>query len=253
MTANGANKITDDFLNLINIFETNITGKRVAQRISVAPKMQTHESETKNTEPVLVQQNDFTTNNNVKDAPCASPHIDKPVSSNEEKKQILTPAVMKKEFLRCTRCPVSNLNNRVLGEGCDFKPAVFIITDNILSDEEREYLDTILKAFHLNTETNTYVTSLVKCASNSDIPCDAYVKCSKFLKMQFMLYRPQSAIAFGKSSSSFLESLKKKEEFKYTAFISTLAPFDIKNNREEKKKLIASFNAMAELIHLARV
>ena len=46
---------------------------------------------------------------------------------------------------------------------------------------------------------------------------------------------------------------KKKEEFKYTAFISTLAPFDIKNNREEKKKLIASFNAMAELIHLARV
>ena len=68
-----------------------------------------------------------------------------------------------------------------------------------------------------------------------------------------MLYRPQSAIAFGKASSSLLESLKKKEEFKYTAFISTLAPFDIKNNREEKKKLIASFNAMAELIHLARV
>ena len=85
MTDNSANKITDDFLNLINIFETNITGKRVAQRISVAPKMQTHESETKNTEPVLVQQNDFTTNNNVKDASYASPHIDNPVSSNEEK------------------------------------------------------------------------------------------------------------------------------------------------------------------------
>ena len=88
MTANGANKITDDFLNLINIFETNITGKRVTQRISVAPKMQTQEAETTKNEPVLVQQSDFTTNNNVKDAPCASPHIDNPVSSNEEKKQI---------------------------------------------------------------------------------------------------------------------------------------------------------------------
>ena len=100
MTDNSANKITDDFLNLINIFETNITGKRVHQRISIAPKIQTQEAETKKTEPVPVQQNNFVTKNNVQDAPCASPHIDKPVSSNEEKKQILTPAVMKKEFLR---------------------------------------------------------------------------------------------------------------------------------------------------------
>lgn len=249
MSNNSANEIIDEYLKLINGLETNITGEVINQHLSVTENKFSQVNTYNHSAFDCLQQN----NPAIKSEMIVNT-ADTTVTKKEDNKIMLTPGVLKREFLKCSRCSCSNIGNRILGEGCDFKPAVFIITDTILSEDERAYLDSILKAFHLNPETNTYITSLVKCCyTGESIPHETYIKCSKFLKMQFMLYRPLSAIAFGKSSSSFLESLKKKEEFKYTAFIGTLSPLEIKNNKEEKKKLIASFNAMAELIHIARV
>lgn len=225
------NDVINEYLHLINSLESNVTDKQIKEQFVIKEK-QTARNDIKSPYQISLQSH----------------------AQNESDKPLLTPSVLKREFLKCNRCALSSPINRVLGEGCDFRPLVFILTDTLLREAERAYLDTILKAFHLNTTTNAYITSLVKCfADSKEIPPEAYVKCSRFLKMQFMLYRPLSSIAFGPSSSAFLESLKNKDEFKNMMFITTLPLFELKNNKEEKKKLITSFNQVARILNIARV
>lgn len=252
------NDVINEYLHLINSVEANITNKVINECFVIKEKqiVETRSARIAHSAPEVQPYRIFeqalpplgqTVRNDVSPSPQSQ-------VQNESDKPILTPSMLKREFLKCDRCALSNRANRVLGEGCDFRPLVFILTDTLLRDDERAYLDTILKAFHLNTTTNAYITSLVKChAESKEIPPEAYVKCSRFLKMQFMLYRPLSSIAFGPSSSAFLESLKNKDEFKNTAFITTLPLFELKNNKDEKKKLITSFNQVARILNIARV
>ena len=129
----------------------------------------------------------------------------------EAKDHPVTPTSLKRQFLTCSLCPFSTIE-RVLGEGVEVHPQVIVITDTVLGDSEREYLDIILKAIHLNPESNTYITSLLKCKSKGNVSDEHFNECSKFLKMQFTLYSPLAAIGFGVRASNFLRSLKENGE-----------------------------------------
>ena len=153
----------------------------------------------------------------------------------EAKDHPVTPTSLKRQFLTCSSCPFSTIE-RVLGEGVEVHPQVIVITDTVLGDSEREYLDIILKAIHLNPESNTYITSLLKCKSKGNVSDEHFNECSKFLKMQFTLYSPLAAIGFGVRASNFLRSLKENGEYKHCAFIYTRMPFELKDNVDAKRR-----------------
>lgn len=180
--------------------------------------------------------------------------LEKLIQGNESRQSddTITPTILKKEFLTCSRCPLSSVS-RVLGEGVQLHPQVFVITDTLLGDSEREYLDTILKTIHLNPETNTYITSLVKCTTNKAPSPECYTACSRFLKMQFALYSPLAAIGFGVEASNFLRQIKNMDDYKHCAFIFTRMPFDLKNNIDAKRKVWESFKKLVVFLNLPRI
>lgn len=170
----------------------------------------------------------------------------------EAKDHPVTPTSLKRQFLTCSSCPFSTIE-RVLGEGVEVHPQVIVITDTVLGDSEREYLDVILKTIHLNPESNTYITSLLKCKNKGNVSDEHFSECSKFLKMQFTLYSPLAAIGFGVRASNFLRSLKENGEYKHCAFIYTRMPFELKDNVDAKRKVWESFKKLAVFLNLPRL
>ena len=170
----------------------------------------------------------------------------------ETKDHPVTPTSLKRQFLTCSSCPFSTIE-RVLGEGVEVHPQVIVITDTVLGDSEMEYLDIILKAIQLKPESNTYITSLLKCKSKGNVSDEHFNECSKFLKMQFTLYSPLAAIGFGVRASNFLRSLKKNGEYKHCAFIYTRMPFELKDNVDAKRKVWESFKKLAVFLNLPRL
>lgn len=246
----------EKFSNAINefLFLTNSANSLISNHLS----MEIYEPQEANITPKMVTETDSSQgtsneNCNQKEIQHADSIFTPPLS--EESKNTsptITPAIMKREFLTCTKCPLAS-EHRVLGEGVQIHPDVIVVTDTVLDDQERAYLDTILKTIHLNPEINTYITSLIKCESKNTPTKNCYQECSKFLNMQFSLYRPLAAIGFGIEASNFLRELKNSDDYKMCAFIFTRMPFDLKNNIEAKKKVWESFKKLAVFLKLPRI
>lgn len=163
----------------------------------------------------------------------------------------ITPLTIKKEFMKCSSCLYSN-KTRVLGDGSEFHPDVLVITDFILSDEERKYLDNILSSVFIKSERNAYITSLIKCENlqNKNDIKTCIDSCSLILNKQIKLLSPKAILGFGKNISDYLKKIKSNLNLSKTTFIYTLMPFEIQNNTEEKRQLWDSLKKLAKLLNL---
>lgn len=163
----------------------------------------------------------------------------------------LTPFTLKKEFIKCSQCSL-NSENRVLGDGKDFHPDVLVVTDTILSNDEREYLDNILSSVYVKSGRNAYITSLIKCetSESKDDISSCIDRCSAILNKQIKLLSPKAIIGFGKNSSQYLKKAKSDLNLSKTSFIYTLMPFEVRHNTEVKKRLWESLKKLAKLLSL---
>lgn len=164
----------------------------------------------------------------------------------------LTPFMLKKEFLSCRKCSLAS-DYRVLSEGDLSLSLVFVLTDNLLTDEERTYLDKVLSSVHLEVGKNAYLTSVLKCKSDKKATNDDYKACSHFIGMQASLSKCRAFIAFGKEATETLKELKKTSSFDFFACIYAPSLNELKNDSSSKARLWNSLKKLTIFLNLPRV
>lgn len=164
----------------------------------------------------------------------------------------ITPNMLKKEFLHCKKCSLSNVK-RVLSEGDIASSIAFVLTDTVPSEKERAYLDKVLSSIRLEIGKNAYLTSLVKCEGDIKDFDSAATSCKELLEKQLSLTSARGFIAFGKKASEYLKEVKKKEAFSLSAFIYSSSLAELETDKAQKEKLWVSFKKLVKFLNLPRV
>jgi len=155
----------------------------------------------------------------------------------------------------CTRCELcATRRNAVPGRGAESAEWMAIVPapsrqdekDNrAVSGEAGQLLDNMLKAIALSTESNTYVTQLVKCRPQTEDGADRsptydeVTACRPFLERELALTGAQMVLTFGQLAAKGLlgaASRGKVHRYGERPVVATYHPDDLLRKPEDKAK-----------------
>jgi len=150
----------------------------------------------------------------------------------------------------CTRCGLcATRRNAVPGRGARDASWLAIAAAPTQADEDAvraisgeagQLLDNMLKAISLSTESNAYVTTLVKCRPQSGMPtAEEVLACRPFLEREMALTGAGMALTFGQAAAKGLlgvASRGKVHRYGTLPVVATYHPDDLLRKPEDKAK-----------------
>ncbi|MBR5647287.1 MAG: uracil-DNA glycosylase [Treponema sp.] len=161
---------------------------------------------------------------------------------------------LKGKIEKCTRCPLARERlNVISGTGvetpevlviCEFPTVNEIIENKPLNSREGILLEKMIGAIGLNKDTNTYITTAVKCRTqNIKIDYMQYDACSAFLYAQIQILKPKMILCLGENSYQKLIDNPQKIEsihgqllsYNNIPLVATYSPSSLLQNESLKK------------------
>lgn len=180
---------------------------------------------------------------------------EKDISMNESSTKDLSKIdELKGKIEKCTRCPLARERTNVIcGAGietpevliiCEIPTVNEVIENKPLNSREGILLEKMIGAIGLNKDTNSYITTAIKCRTqNVKIDYAQYDSCSAFLYAQIQILKPKMILCLGQMSYQKLVDNPQNIDtihgqllsYNNIPLIATYSPSSLLQNEELKK------------------
>ena len=196
----------------------------------------------------------FLKTNIKKQRPTVKKNIKSSVIKNEVHKEdfvyqkALTFNNLRSEIEECTKCSSSVKKNSSI-EILNTRPYILVITDNKITNNEKDYVKTVLKNISLTSEGKEFCfANLIRCDLDS-IDKKNVSNCSSYLVSQIALLSPLCIMSFGKHLFDFFVSINSNTLYNGIILLKTKKNIlEFKEDQLEKKYMWNELKKFSNLL-----